>query len=66
MSPRKYQCAIYMAESADLVRAWREAGDTEKADQLETALRADQHQLYHDGEFADGCDICDREREEYS
>jgi hypothetical protein len=75
---RKYRCPIYMEHARELVDTWRGAVErqprissndvdirltlTACADELEAALRQDQHDLFHDGEFADGCDICDEER----
>lgn len=32
---------------------------------IRTAMEKDQHQLFHDAEFASGCRICDEERAEY-
>ncbi len=46
---------------------WRERAtgrDLIMADELEIALRKDTHDLFHDDEFVDGCDICDKEFEE--
>lgn len=79
---RKYRCPIYMGHSEALLAKWRDQGLpypqmtsndvdvrltlTGCAAELEAALRKDQHQLYHDGEFADGCDICDQERIDYA
>jgi hypothetical protein len=34
--------------------------------ELQARLDRDQHDLFHDGEFADGCVICDNERKENS
>ncbi len=65
--PRKYKCPIYMEHAAHLMRQWQETEPFSlMGAELEIALRQDQHDLYHDGEFADGCDICDKEREDYS
>jgi len=29
---------------------------------IEDAMVRDQHRMFHDAEFSDGCPICDRER----
>ena len=60
-----YKSPIYMYEAGNLVRRWRDEGKTAWADELETALRLDQHDIFHDAEFHDGCEICDEEREKY-
>lgn len=71
---RKYRCPIYMEHAAKLMSGWyARAKDADWplsttldncADELEDALRQDQHDLFHDAEFVDGCDICDQERED--
>jgi hypothetical protein len=63
---RKYKCPIYMDHTMIVVEREVRPISPALADQLEAALRQDQHDLHHDAEFADGCDICDKEREEYS
>lgn len=79
MTARKYRCPIYMERSTALIAKWRELesdyrrdDDYGRADayhraaaKLEAALYQDQHDLFHDGEFHDGCDICDDERLRY-
>lgn len=79
---RKYRCQIYMAHADKLVSEWRAKADGQPviasndidiratlrdcATALDAALRKDQHTLYHDAEFFDGCDICDEEKRLYS
>lgn len=46
--------------------AGKEDAFNDAASRLEKAAYKDQHQLFHDDEFHEGCAICDREREEYS
>ncbi len=62
---REYKCTIYMVKAMEVVDRIRPSMP-DLAEELETALRRDQHDLYHDGEFYDGCDICDQERKEYA
>lgn len=61
--PPRYQCPVSMKHTEGVVK--RLAG-TPLGDELAGALRTDQHELFHESEFADGCDICDRERAEYA
>ena len=75
-----YRASIYMNHSAKFVeelhRRASELTDenfhsgaalvSQTADELDEALRKDQHELFHDGEFYDGCDICDEERKRYA
>ena len=62
-----YRCPIYMEHAERLIEKWRKSGvlHPRMADELEATLCQDQHDLFHDAEFFDGCDICDQERKEY-
>lgn len=68
--PRKYKSPIHMAHIGRLVDELRQGearlvGARELAERIEEAARQDQHDLYHDAEFHDGCEYCDEEREQY-
>lgn len=70
MPRKRYRCSLFMGHAQGLAQEWID-GDAalldavDAGEKLMEALYKDQHDLYHDDEFTDGCDICDEERREY-
>jgi hypothetical protein len=60
--PGRYQCPIDMVHTAKLAKDLEDTTYSALGTVIMDALRKDQHMLFHDSEFVDGCDICDRER----
>lgn len=55
-----------MSHTEELARSiQKESQYAEIGNQIIEALYKDQHDLYHDAEFWDGCAICDKEREDH-
>lgn len=62
---RRYRCQIFMAHTEEFARKLLDSAYSALGTELLERLYQDQHDLFHDAEFYDGCDICDKEREEY-
>lgn len=65
MAPPKYKSPIFLTNIEALFTRLRNEGNFHFADRIEAAARHDYHDLRHDGEFHEGCEHCDKEREKY-
>lgn len=63
--PRKYKCQLYMENTEQFAQSLLDTAHHAIGTEVLERLYKDQHMLYHDGEFVQGCDICDWERKEY-
>jgi hypothetical protein len=55
-----------MAQTESFARALMSTQHRAIAVELQNRLDRDQHDLFHDGEFALGCKVCDADRLKYS
>jgi hypothetical protein len=63
--PKKYRCQLYMGHAESFAQHLIETEYKAIGEELIERLYKDQHELFHDGEFFDGCTICDEEKVKY-
>jgi len=59
-----HKCLIYMGHTEAFAKELLATEYKSIGEELMRRLYIDQHELYHDGEFRKGCDICDKEKDE--
>jgi hypothetical protein len=61
----RYQFPLFYEHTVSFAESLRNTQYSAIGEEILVRLRHDQHDNNHDDEFVDGCDYCDKQREDY-